>query len=158
MIQIGGDSLFKDLSKDRSYAQFCWETRKLPPFYEELPRAIATRGLQDAFLNQFFLFFLGFCAEYILGFLVRGSLCYIRTFWCSLFTYNLWNTLASRIYDSLYYSLWFFFSSIIVKKLWSPTCGRRSNLTEALKSLCSLFVLIVYSHLYYFIDFVFRIN
>ena len=36
MIQIGGDSLFKVLSNDMSYAQSRWETRKLCLFYEAL--------------------------------------------------------------------------------------------------------------------------
>ena len=38
VIQIGGDSLFKELSNYRSYAQFRWETRKLWLFYEELTK------------------------------------------------------------------------------------------------------------------------
>ena len=36
VVQIGGDSLFQDLSNERSYAQFRWELRKLRLFYKEL--------------------------------------------------------------------------------------------------------------------------
>ena len=99
VIQIGGDNLFKVLSNDRSYAIFRLETRKLRRFTKNcrepsrLAIATATRVLRDPFSNKFFLI-LGFCAEYILGFFVRGFLCYKRTSWCLLFRHNLWNTFS----------------------------------------------------------------